>query len=63
MLKEIGNALVQADVNVRLVLNLRNNIKTAVNLEEMAAGANRRHLIQKVCSPHGRVRRKLQDLP
>ena len=27
MLKEIGNALVQADVNVRLVLNLRNNIK------------------------------------
>lgn len=39
----------QADVNVKLVLTLRNNIKTKVNLEEMATGLNKRRVIQKVC--------------
>eukprot|EP01098_Paradermamoeba_levis_P010183 TRINITY_DN4278_c0_g1_i1.p1 TRINITY_DN4278_c0_g1~~TRINITY_DN4278_c0_g1_i1.p1 ORF type:complete len:485 (-),score=171.84 TRINITY_DN4278_c0_g1_i1:53-1507(-) len=46
MLKEIGNALIASDVNVRLVLNLRKNIKNKINLEEMAAGINRRRMIQ-----------------
>lgn len=48
MLKEIGNALMQADVNYQLVGKLRKNIKAKVNLEEMAAGHNKRKLIQQV---------------
>lgn len=48
MLKEIGNALVSADVQVQLVLKLRKNIKNAVNLESMAGGMNKRKIIQKV---------------
>jgi signal recognition particle subunit SRP54 len=48
MLKEIGNALVAADVNIALVVKLRKNIKTAVNLDEMASGLNQRKIIQKV---------------
>ena len=47
MLKEIGNALVAADVNVRLVLNLRKNIKSKLKLDEIAAGINKRKLIQQ----------------
>jgi signal recognition particle subunit SRP54 len=48
MLKEIGNALVAADVNFQLVLKLRKNIKSQINLEELAAGLNKRKIIQKV---------------
>ena len=47
MLKEIGNALVASDVNVRQVLTMRTNIKKRINLEEMGA-QNRRKLIQQV---------------
>lgn len=50
MLKEIGNALVASDVNVQLVLKLRKNIKAAINLTELAAGLNKRKIIQKVYS-------------
>lgn len=46
MLKEICAALLEADVNVSLVKRLRNNIKSAANFEEMAAGTNKRRLIQ-----------------
>jgi len=35
MLKEIGNALLAADVNLKQVLAMRQNIKAKVNLEEM----------------------------
>jgi signal recognition particle subunit SRP54 len=35
-------------VNVRIVAELRKNIQTRVNLEEAAAGTNRRRLIQRV---------------
>jgi len=48
MLKEIGNALVASDVQLQLVLKLRKNIKTAVNLENLAGGMNKRKIIQKV---------------
>jgi signal recognition particle subunit SRP54 len=48
MLKEIGNALVASDVQVQLVLKLRKNIKAAINLEDLAAGLNKRKIIQKV---------------
>ena len=48
MLKEIGNALVSADVQLQLVLKLRKNIKAKINLAEMPAGLNKRKIIQKV---------------
>jgi len=47
MLKEIGNALVASDVKISMVLELRKNIKKAINLTELAAGVNKRKLIQK----------------
>jgi signal recognition particle subunit SRP54 len=46
-LKEICKALLQSDVNVRLVANLRNNVKKRVNVEELAAGLNKRKIIEK----------------
>lgn len=46
MIKEIVTALLSADVNVKLVASLRNNIKNRINLEDMAAGVNRRRAIQ-----------------
>ncbi len=48
MLKEIGNALVAADVQLALVLKLRKNLKNKINLADMAGGLNKRKLIQKV---------------
>ncbi|ODQ66358.1 signal recognition particle protein [Nadsonia fulvescens var. elongata DSM 6958] len=47
MLKEICVALLESDVNVRLVSQLRNKIKTKVNLKE-GAGHSKKRLIQKV---------------
>ncbi|XP_064393923.1 signal recognition particle subunit SRP54-like [Halichondria panicea] len=46
MLKEICKALLEADVNIKLVKRLQENVKSAVNFEDMAAGINRRRLIQ-----------------
>lgn len=48
LLKAIALALLQADVDVRLVRKLQDNIKAKVNLEEVAAGHNKRKLIQSV---------------
>eukprot|EP00026_Physarum_polycephalum_P007325 Phypoly_transcript_07384.p1 GENE.Phypoly_transcript_07384~~Phypoly_transcript_07384.p1 ORF type:complete len:483 (+),score=96.62 Phypoly_transcript_07384:178-1626(+) len=47
MLKEIGNALVMADVNVPLVAKLKANIKKRISLEEVAAGLNKRKIIKQ----------------
>src|SRR5436305_8297871 len=47
LLKEICAALLGADVNVKLVSTLRNNVKKSVNIQEVAAGINKRKLIQK----------------
>jgi len=47
MLKDIASALLEADVNVKLVMELRKAIKVRANLEEGSAGANRRKLIQR----------------
>jgi len=47
MLKEISNALVQADINVALVARLRKTIKASVKLAELPPHANKRRLIQK----------------
>ncbi|CAF3946730.1 unnamed protein product [Rotaria magnacalcarata] len=45
-LGEICRALLEADVNVRLVKQLRENVKQAINFEETAVGLNKRRLIQ-----------------
>eukprot|EP00741_Cyanophora_paradoxa_P020412 tig00021254_g19703.t1 len=47
LLKEIAKALLESDVNVQLVKKLRENIKKTINFEELAAGVNKRKLIQK----------------
>lgn len=46
-LKDICAALLQADVNVRLVSGLRAGVKRRVNVEELASGINRRRVIEK----------------
>jgi signal recognition particle subunit SRP54 len=48
MLKEIGNALVSADVQFQLVAKLKKNIKNQINLSELAVGVNKRKIVQKV---------------
>lgn len=50
MVKEICNALVEADVNIKLVAGLRNSIKKTVNFKELGAGVNKKRIIQKVRS-------------
>ncbi|KAI6181118.1 Signal recognition particle 54 kDa protein [Aphelenchoides besseyi] len=47
MLKEVGNALIESDVDYKLVINLRKNVKNAMNLEEMSGGVNKRRLVQR----------------
>ncbi|CAD5219292.1 unnamed protein product [Bursaphelenchus okinawaensis] len=47
MLKEVCKALMESDVNIKLVAKLRENIKKSLNFEDMAGGVNKRRLIQK----------------
>ena len=49
MVKEICNALVEADVNVKLVAGLRKSIQRTVNFKDLAPGVNKKRIIQKVC--------------
>ncbi|PWA02578.1 hypothetical protein BB558_001275 [Smittium angustum] len=46
MLKDICAALLSSDVNIKLVFSLRENIKKTVNLEKLAAGVNKKKIIQ-----------------
>ena len=46
-LKEIATALLQADINIKLVKQLRDNVKRAVQIEDMASGLNKRKVIEK----------------
>lgn len=48
MVKEICNALVEADVNIKLVAGLRTSIKRSVNFKDLAPGVNKKRTIQKV---------------
>ena len=57
MIKEISNALVEADVNIKLVAGLRNSIKKSVNFKELAPGVNKKRIIQKVAFPSPTFRR------
>ncbi|MED6169921.1 hypothetical protein PIB30_025656 [Stylosanthes scabra] len=46
-LKEITRALIHADVQLKLVCDMQTNIKKIVNLEDLAAGHNKRKIIQQ----------------
>ena len=46
MLKEICSALLEADVNVRLVSELRKNIKQKITFKDSVSSVNRRRYIQ-----------------
>ncbi len=48
MLKEISNALMAADVQFSLVVKLRKNLLEKIKLDDMAAGLNKRKIIQQV---------------
>lgn len=47
LLKEVATALLEADVNVKLVGKLRSRVKASVNLKDEAPGTNKKRLIQK----------------
>merc|ERR1739838_1098712 len=47
MLKEVSRALLEADVNIRLVKALSENVRTIINFDDMAQGLNKRHMIQQ----------------
>ncbi|XP_021367137.1 signal recognition particle 54 kDa protein isoform X1 [Mizuhopecten yessoensis] len=46
MLKEICKALLEADVNIKLVKQLRENVRSVIDFDEMAGGLNKRRMIQ-----------------
>lgn len=48
ILQDISRALLESDVNIHIVKSLRSSIKDRVNLEQEAAGINKRKLIQRV---------------
>ncbi|CAP60900.1 uncharacterized protein PODANS_0_830 [Podospora anserina S mat+] len=52
MLKQICSALLEADVNVRLVGRLRKDIKAAVNFKDLPPAVNKKRLIQKAVFDH-----------
>lgn len=45
IIKDVGNALVGADVNVKIILGLRERLKSKLDLSKMAAGIDKRKLI------------------
>ena len=47
LLNEIARALLEADVNIKMVGQLKKAIKLRVDLEETPAGSDRRKLIQR----------------
>ncbi|KAL5008647.1 hypothetical protein ScPMuIL_014228 [Solemya velum] len=46
MLKDVCAALLEADVNVKLVKQLRENVRSVIDFDEMAGGLNKRRMIQ-----------------
>jgi len=47
LLKEVCAALLEADVNIKMVVRLRENVKKCIDFEEMAQGLNKRRMIQQ----------------
>jgi signal recognition particle subunit SRP54 len=48
MLKEICKALMESDINIRLIQGLRKNVKESINLDENTGAVNKKRNIQKV---------------
>lgn len=48
ILKDLCRALLEADVNVRLVAGLRNNIKSQIDLQQLSKSTNKKRIIQRV---------------
>jgi signal recognition particle subunit SRP54 len=48
VMTDISRALLESDVNVKIVGGLRNSIKARLNLDEEAVGINKRKLVQRV---------------
>ena len=46
MLKEVQRALLEADVNIHLVKQLRDNMQSSINFDEIPKGLNKRKMIQ-----------------
>lgn len=46
MLKEICAALLESDVNIRLVKKLRENVRLVIDINDIAGGLNKRRMIQ-----------------
>jgi len=63
MVKEICNALMEADVNIKLVASLRKSIRNAVNFKDLQPGVNKKRLIQKVRIPRIVCERVTDDDP
>lgn len=68
ILKDLCRALLEADVNVRLVASLRNNIKSQVDLQQLSKSTNKKRIIQRVRTSFvdqflflGYIRRALSD--
>jgi hypothetical protein len=47
LIKEITTALLKSDVNIKVVSQLKKNIKAKVDLDELGSGVNKRRVIQK----------------
>mmetsp|Transcript_8913 Transcript_8913/g.13381 ORF Transcript_8913/g.13381 Transcript_8913/m.13381 type:complete len:503 (+) Transcript_8913:113-1621(+) len=48
MLQDISRALLESDVNIKIVGSLRNKIKTRLQMDQEAVGINKRKLVQRV---------------
>lgn len=46
LLREVCKALIESDVNIHLVQQLRNNVLSVIDFDETAAGLNKRRMIQ-----------------
>ncbi|CAO1298935.1 unnamed protein product [Diamesa serratosioi] len=46
MLKDVCTALLEADVNIRLVKQLRENVKSVIDFDDAPVGLNKRRMIQ-----------------
>ena len=50
LLNDISRALLDADVNIKLINTLKSNIKEKIKLKELAVGVDIKRLIEKVSS-------------
>ena len=71
MIKVIQRALLESDVNIKLVQQLRTNIKANLNLDNMPSGLNKKRVIQqevfkqlvKLCNPETEPYKPIKGKP